>query len=100
MQTVAPVALVSVALVSAGQQDPAPEADDVTAGPWGLLVFLALIVATVILMFSFVKQLRKTEQARKAGVFGPVEPEDDESDDAGPPVTPDADAPGSRTPPD
>ncbi|GAA2129211.1 hypothetical protein [Nocardioides bigeumensis] len=91
MQTVA-----LVALVSAGQQDPAPEADDVTAGPWGLLVFLLLIAATVVLMFSFVKQLRKTERARKAGVFGPVEPEDDDQ----PPVTPGADAPGSRTPSD
>ena len=63
----------TVALVRASDsspQDPPPDAEDVTAGTWGLVVFLLLIGATVVLMRSFLKQMRKTEQARKDGVFG------------------------------
>ena len=66
----------TVALVLAtGPNDPAPEADDVTAGTWGLVVFLLLVAATVVLMRSFLKQMRKTEQARREGVFGDVSSE-------------------------
>jgi hypothetical protein len=50
--------------------DPVPEDDDVVAGPWGALVFVFLIAATVLLLFSFTKQLRKTQAAKEAGVFG------------------------------
>jgi hypothetical protein len=57
--------------------EPPPEADDVTAGTWGALMFALLVVATVILMRSFLKQMRKTDAAKKAGVFGD-EPEPDE----------------------
>ena len=67
-------------LVLATGSDPAPEAEDVTAGTWGLIVFVALVLATVILMRSFLKQMRKTEQARREGVFGaPAEPTDGET---------------------
>ncbi len=70
--------------------DPVPEDNDVVAGPWGAIVFVVLILATVFLMFSFVKQLRKAQAAKDAGVFGdePVSehPDDDErpEDDRGP----------------
>lgn len=50
--------------------DETPEADDVVAGPIGLLMFFALIAAVVFLCFSFAKQLRKARAARDAGVFG------------------------------
>jgi hypothetical protein len=50
--------------------DPVPDANDVTAGGTALLVFLFLILAVVVLLRSFVKQLRKTQAAREAGVFG------------------------------
>ena len=73
----------TVALVLAsGTSDPAPEADDVTAGTWGLVVFLLLVAATVVLMLSFLKQMRKTEQARREGVFGDVPAEPTPGDDA------------------
>lgn len=50
--------------------DPVPEDNDVVAGPWGAIIFVALILATVFLMFSFVKQLRKAQAAKDAGLFG------------------------------
>jgi len=53
--------------------DKTPEPKDVKAGWTAFVVFLLLIGAVVVLAFSFVKQLRKTEAARKAGVFGPVD---------------------------
>jgi len=60
-----------------------PEADDVTAGPWGAIMIGALVVAMVILMRSFLKQMRRADQAKAAGVYGdeermPPEPTDDE----------------------
>lgn len=50
--------------------DDTPDAEDVVAGPIGLVMFLALIVAVAFLCFSFLKQLRKARAARDAGVFG------------------------------
>ena len=47
-----------------------PEAKDVKAGWLAFGVFLLLIGATVVLCFSFVKQLRKAQAARDAGVYG------------------------------
>jgi predicted permease len=47
----------------------APEPEDVTAGWTALLVFLLLIAAVVFLGFSLVKQLRKAQAAKDAGVF-------------------------------
>jgi hypothetical protein len=56
--------------------DEAPEPEDVTAGWAGLLVFLLLIAAVVFLGFSLVKQLRKAQAAKDAGVYDePDEPE-------------------------
>lgn len=50
--------------------DAVPEDDDVVAGGWGALVFVGLIVATALLCWSFVRQMRKTQRAKDAGVFG------------------------------
>lgn len=56
-----------------------PEPEDVKAGWTALLVFVLLIAAVVFLGFSLVKQLRKAEAARKAGLYGD-EPETDPTD--------------------
>ena len=50
--------------------DSVPEDDDVVAGGWGALVFVALIVATALLCWSFVRQIRKVNAAKQAGVYG------------------------------
>ncbi|MEZ5092016.1 hypothetical protein [Nocardioides sp.] len=78
--------------VTTTPQDPVPQDDDVVAGPWGALIFVVLIGATVFLLFNFTKQLRKAQAAKDAGVFGdpPAEAADetdetdepDDSDDA------------------
>jgi len=57
-------------LISLADQTPEPE--DVTAGAWGGLIFVLLILALALLMLSFLKQMRKTERARRQGVFGDV----------------------------
>jgi len=82
MQTLAPVTWTSLATTE--QRDEPPEAEDVTAGTWGLVVFVLLVLATVVLMRSFLKHMRKTEQARRAGVFGEVsDPESSDDPDRG-----------------
>jgi len=55
-------------LVSAA--DKTPKDEDVKAGGWGALILVLLIVAVVLLAFSFVKQLRKAQAAKDAGVYG------------------------------
>lgn len=47
----------------------APDDNDVVAGPIGALVFVGLIVATALLCWSFVRQLRKANRARDEGVL-------------------------------
>lgn len=47
-----------------------PEPEDVKAGWTALAVFLLLGLALVLLMFSMVKQLRKAQAAKDAGVYG------------------------------
>ncbi len=47
-----------------------PEAEDVKAGWTALVLFLLLIAAVVVLGFSLVKQLRKAQAAKDAGVYG------------------------------
>lgn len=55
-----------------------PEPEDVKAGWLALAIFLGLVAALVLLAFSLVKQLRKAQAAKDAGVYGdePVSPED------------------------
>ena len=59
-----------MSFVGAEGSDPVPEAEDVTAGWIAALVFVFLIVAVVFLARSFLKQLRKAQAAREAGVYG------------------------------
>ena len=63
--------------------DQPPEPEDVTAGWTALVVFLLLAAAVALLGFSLVKQLRKAQAAKDAGVFD--EPDAPREDAAGPP---------------
>ena len=58
--------------------DPTPADNDVVAGPLGFAMWIFMILAVVVLAFSLVKQLRKAQAAKDAGVYGdePVMPED------------------------
>jgi negative regulator of sigma E activity len=60
------------------QIEKGPEPEDVKAGWIALAVFLGLAAAVVLLAFSLVKQLRKAQAAKDAGVYGddPVTPEE------------------------
>jgi hypothetical protein len=70
--------LMPVAGLVVSAADKTPKDNDVVAGGWGALVFVALILAVVVLAFSFVKQLRKAQAAKDAGVYGS---DDDEAAD-------------------
>lgn len=63
--------------------DETPQAEDVKAGWVALVLFLLLIAALVFLIFSFLKQLRKAQAAKEAGVYGdrPVEAEEQDGDE-------------------
>ena len=50
--------------------DPVPKDNDVKAGWLAFGLFLAGIVAVVVLGLSLVKQLRKAQAAKDAGVYG------------------------------
>jgi TRAP-type C4-dicarboxylate transport system permease small subunit len=60
------------------QVEKGPEAEDVKAGWLALFIFIGLALAVVFLAFSLVKQLRKAQAAKDAGVYGdePVAPEE------------------------
>ncbi|HEX8780866.1 MAG TPA: hypothetical protein VF728_06835 [Nocardioides sp.] len=64
-------------------EGPAPE--DVKAGWTAFVVFLLLILAVVVLAFSLVKQLRKAQAAKDAGVYGD-QPGDPDGDPTGRPA--------------
>ncbi|KRE93453.1 hypothetical protein ASG76_13405 [Nocardioides sp. Soil774] len=55
--------------------DPTPKENDVVAGPLGFALWIFMILAVVVLGFSLVKQLRKAQAAKDAGLYGdePVE---------------------------
>lgn len=63
--------------------DKTPEPKDVKAGWTALIVFLLLALAVVVLAFSLVKQLRKAQAAKDAGVYGdqPAAEQPDPADD-------------------
>lgn len=50
--------------------DPVPEPADVKAGWTALVIFLVLAASVAFLGWSLTKQLRKADDARKAGVYG------------------------------
>ncbi|GAB3865172.1 hypothetical protein GCM10028801_35230 [Nocardioides maradonensis] len=59
---------------------PSPPPDNsVVAGPWGAAMFAFLILMTVLICWSFTKQLKKAQKAKDAGVFGD-EPVDRDAD--------------------
>lgn len=61
--------------------DPTPAPDDVKAGWGAFAIFLLLALAVVVLAFSLVKQLRKAQAAKDAGVYGdPVPPTGSDTD--------------------
>jgi len=47
-----------------------PDPEDVKAGPIAFIVLIGLILAVVFLGFSLVKQLRRAQAAKDAGVYG------------------------------
>ena len=59
--------------------DPTPQPTEVKAGPLGFALWIFLILAVVVLGFSLVKQLRKAQAAKDAGLYGD-EPVDTSSD--------------------
>ena len=61
-------------------EDPTPEPTEVKAGPLGFAVWIFMILAVIVLGFSLVKQLRKAQAAKDAGLYGdePVERTDSE----------------------
>ena len=67
--------MIFVLRLAEGLPEEGPEAEDVKAGWLGFSVFLLLVAAVVVLSFSLVKQLRKAQAAKDAGVYGdePVE---------------------------
>ena len=78
--------LLIIALVN----DPTPEDTEVKAGPLGFAVWIFMIIAVVIIAFSLVKQLRKAQAAKDAGVYGDEPVQRSEEPDAST-----ADAPGT-----
>jgi TRAP-type C4-dicarboxylate transport system permease small subunit len=57
--------IVALALAS----DPRPADNNVVAGWVGAAVFVGLILAVVLILRSFTKQLKKVNAAEQAGVF-------------------------------
>ncbi|MFC7360741.1 hypothetical protein [Nocardioides astragali] len=51
-------------------EDPTPEPTEVKAGPLGFALWIFMILAVVVLGFSLVKQLRKAQAAKDAGLYG------------------------------
>ncbi|GAB2975644.1 hypothetical protein [Nocardioides montaniterrae] len=58
-----------VLIRAAGAPPEAPPDDKVVAGWLAFWIFVGLIAAVVVLCWSFVRQLRKAERAKEAGVL-------------------------------
>jgi hypothetical protein len=78
--------LMPVAQLVLAATDKKPDDEDVKAGWTAFVLFLLLIAAVVVLGFSLVKQLRKAQAAKDAGVYG------DEPSDEGPAADTSADS--------
>ncbi len=50
--------------------DPTPEDSEVVAGPLGFAVWIFMILAVVVIGFSLVRQLRRAQANKDAGLFG------------------------------
>ncbi len=75
--------VVALALAS----DPRPDDNNVVAGWVGAAVFLGLIVATVFILRSFTKQMRKVRDAEAAGVFDEEKPDEEATNGSDAPPT-------------
>jgi hypothetical protein len=62
--------LLPLRLVAGTALDTVPDPHDVKAGWTAFVIFLLLVAAVVVLAFSFVKQLRKAQAAKDAGLYG------------------------------
>ena len=51
--------------------DPTPTDNNVVAGPWGAVIFVALILAVVFLGWSLSRQLKKAQRAADEGKYDP-----------------------------
>lgn len=57
-------------LVTEAEEKAPPEAKDVVAG-WTAFVFaICMIVATALVCWAFVRQMRRVNQAKDSGIFG------------------------------
>ncbi len=59
----------AAALVRLAELDPVPEDADVTAGWIGLVVFLGMAVALVLLLVSLTRHLRTVRENAAAGMY-------------------------------
>lgn len=84
--------------------DETPQPEDVKAGWTAFAIFILLALAVAVLGFSLVKQLRKAQAAKDAGLYGdePVAEETDGPPQAAPQAHGDgtAEAPGDAQPAD
>ena len=74
-------------LIIALVDDPTPKDTEVKAGPLGFAIWIFMILAVVVLAFSLVKQLRKAQAAKDAGLYGDetaATDDDPEDADSGP----------------
>ena len=69
--------------------DPTPKPTEVKAGPLGFALWIFMILAVVVLAFSLVKQLRKAQAAKDAGLYGdePVQRSEESDAPSGPAST-------------
>lgn len=51
-------------------KDSTPDPTDVKAGPLGFALWIFMIIAVIVLGFSLVKQLRRAQANKDAGMFG------------------------------
>ena len=78
LQLLDPSLLDPLLTLADGASRPAPEPEDVKAGWTALLLWLGMAVAVALLGWSLIRQLRRTNAARDAGIYGDVAPKPDE----------------------
>ena len=81
-----PPTIHAAAALVATATDKVPQENDVKAGWLALFLFLGLIAAVALLCWSFVRQLRKVNAAKEAGLYDRTRiyapPEEEETDPA------------------
>ena len=74
-------------VVLAATSDPRPDDNNVVAGWVGFAVLIALVIAVVLILRSFTRQLKKVDAAREAGVYGDEEQQPEQSQESEKPPT-------------